>query len=137
MQFLLQYTLEMCHLYEQRGLLGCIARQVLCPPMITRTYDKSSRREYTPRMEVVLPPRLSLRSFASHHTIAYLLVGMGLAWMFGYGPTAFIFVLLSFWLFYVLLKAVLEPWFGSTHNSVTVEALRSPINQSDLSFSEF
>jgi thiosulfate reductase cytochrome b subunit len=105
--------------------------------MITRTYDKSSPCEYTPRVEMVLPPRLSLRSFASHRAIAYLLVGMGLAWVFGYGPSAFMFVLLSLWLFFVLLKAVLEPWFGSTHHNVTVEALPSPINQSDMSFSEF
>ncbi|KDR21935.1 Sphingomyelin phosphodiesterase 4 [Zootermopsis nevadensis] len=131
------YTLEMCHLYEQRGLLGCIARQLLCPPMITRAYDKNSTSEYAPRVEMVLPPRLSLRSFASHRTIAYLLVGMGLAWVFGYGPAAFIFILLFLCLFCMLLKAVLEPWFGSTHRSVTVDALPSPINQSDMSFSEF
>jgi hypothetical protein len=127
----------MCHLYEQRGLLGCIARQVLHPPMITRTYDKSNPCEYTPRVEMVLPPRLSLRSFASHRTIVYMLVGMGLAWVFGYGPTAIIFFLLFLWLFYVSLKAVFEPWFGSTQQNITVEALPSPINQSDVSFSEF
>lgn len=131
---LFQYTLEMCHFYEQNGLLGCIARQVLHPPMVTRTYNKSSPGEYTPRVETVLPPRLSLRSFASHRTIAYMLVGMGLAWMFGYGPTTFFFFLLVLWLFCVLLKACLQSWFGSSHHSATVEAYPSPsrLNQSDI-----
>lgn len=131
---LLQYTLEMCHLYDQNGLLGCIARQVLCPPMITRTYNKSSPGEYTPLVETVLPPRLSLRSFASHRSLVYMLVGVGLAWVFGYGPTTFFFVLLFLWLFYVLLKACLQSWFGSSQRSATVEAFLSPspINQSDV-----
>jgi len=127
----------MCHFYEQNGLLGCIARQVLCPPMITRTYDKSSPSGYTPCVEMLLPPRLSLRSFASHQVIVYMLLGMGLAWMFGYGPAAFFFVLFSLWLFCVLLKAILELVFGSAHQNVTVEALPSPVNQSDMSFSDF
>jgi hypothetical protein len=102
--------------------------------MITRTYNKSSPGEYTPRAEMVLPPRLSLRSFASHRTIVYTLVGMGLAWVFGYGPTTFFFVLLFLWLFYVLLKACLQSWFGSGHHNITVEAFPSPspINQRDL-----
>jgi hypothetical protein len=66
-----------------------------------------------------------------------MLVGMGLPWLFGYGLTAF-FVLLILWMFYVFLKAVLEAWFGSTHHSATAEALPSPspINQSDMSFSD-
>jgi hypothetical protein len=128
----------MCHLYEQNGLLGCVARQILCPPTVTRTYDKSHPGEYTSRIEMVLPPRLSLRSFASHRTIVYMLVGMGLAWLFGYGPLAFFFVLFMLWMFYVLLKAIFEPWLGSTHHSATAEALPppSPINQSDVSFSD-
>jgi len=131
---LFQYTLEMCHFYEQNGLLGCIARQVLCPPMVTRTYNKSSPGEYTPLVETVLPPRLSLRSFAGHQNIVYMLVGMGLAWVFGFGPTTFFFVLLFLWLFYVLLKACLQSWFGSSHRSATVEAFPSPspMNQSDV-----
>jgi hypothetical protein len=67
-----------------------------------------------------------------------MLVGMGLSWLLGYGLTAFFFVLLISWMFYVLLKAVLEPWYGSTHHSATAEALPSPspINQSDMSFSD-
>lgn len=102
--------------------------------MITHTYNKSSPGEYTPRVETVLPPRLSLRSFASHQIIVYMLVGMGLAWMFGYGPTTFFFVLLILWLFYVLLKAFLQSWFGSSNHSATVEAFPSPspMNQSDI-----
>jgi hypothetical protein len=39
-------------------------------------------------------------------------------------------------MFYVLLKAVLEPWFGSAHHIGTAEALPSPINRSDMSFSD-
>jgi hypothetical protein len=128
----------MYHFYEQNGLLGCIARQVLCPPTITLTYDKSHPGEYTSRVEMVLPPRLSLRSFASHRTIVYMLVGMGLAWLFGYGLTAYFFVVLILWMVCVLLKAVLEPWFGSTHHGAAAEELPSPspINQSDMSFSD-
>ncbi|XP_023727269.1 sphingomyelin phosphodiesterase 4 isoform X8 [Cryptotermes secundus] len=131
------YTLEMCYFYEQNGLLGCIARQVLCPPTVTRTYDKSHPGEYKSRTEKVLPPRLSLRSFASHRTIVYMLVGMGLSWLSGYGLTAFFFVLLIFWMFFVLFKAVLEPWLGSTHHSATTEALPSPspTSQSNMPFS--
>jgi len=131
---LFQYALEMCHFYEQNGLLGSIARQVLCPPMVTRTYNKSSPGEYTPLVETVLPPRLSLRSFGSHQTIVYMFVGMGLALVFGYRLTTFFFVLLFLWLFYVLLKACLKSWFGSSHHSATVEAFPSPspMNQSDI-----
>jgi sphingomyelin phosphodiesterase 4 len=128
------YTLEMCHFYEQNGLLGCIARQVLCPPMVTRTYNKSNPGEYTPLVETVLPPRLSLRSFASHQTIVYMLMGVGLSWVFGYGPITFLFVMLFLWLFYVILKACLQSWFGSNHRSATVQAFPSPspMNQSDI-----
>ncbi|XP_069703883.1 sphingomyelin phosphodiesterase 4 isoform X2 [Periplaneta americana] len=129
------YTLEMCHLYEQRGLLGCMARQVLRPPMVARSYDKSKPGGYSPRVEVVLPPRLSLRGFASHRTIVYMLLGMGLAWMLGYGPSAFFFLIFCAWLFIVFVRALLEPWLGSTHQSIDADTSLSPSDRNEMSFS--
>jgi hypothetical protein len=129
----------MCHFYyEQNGLLGCIARQILCPPTVTRTYDKSHPGEYTSRVETVLPPRLSLRSFATYQTVVLVLVLMGLVWLLGYGPLSFFSVLLILWIFYVLPKAVLEAWSGSTRHSAIAATLPSPspINYSDVSFSD-
>jgi hypothetical protein len=63
---------------------------------------------------------------------------LGLAWLVGLGPLSLFFVLLILWMFYVLPKAVLESWSGSTHHSAIAEALpsQSPTNHGDVSFSD-
>ncbi|PSN42218.1 hypothetical protein C0J52_11255 [Blattella germanica] len=105
------YTLEMCHLYEHRGLLGCIARQVLSPPMVARTFDKS-KPGFSPQVETILPPRLSLRSFASHKSIVYLLIGLLFCWLLGYGLATYVVILLIFWIVWTFLKVLYESIFG-------------------------
>ena len=129
-----QYTLEMCHLYEHSGILGYVARQVLLPPMVARTYNKS-KPGFSPRVEVILPPRLSLRTLASHRTVMYTSLGMFCSWIFGYGASTFLFVVFFLWFILVLIKAIFEPLFGdSFHQSDQIGTSNQNNSLSDNSF---
>lgn len=91
-------------LYHSPSYWGRFWRQILCPPITVHKYDKSIMG--SPRVGVNLPPRISLRPWASYRFLGYLLFGGIVALLFGYRTDTYLAFLCSIYLLYKLMKAV-------------------------------
>ncbi|XP_058808686.1 sphingomyelin phosphodiesterase 4 [Phymastichus coffea] len=117
-----KYQREMAEIYSRRDFLGKITRQILKPPTKVVQLPKRTSNGFSSGYEKRLPPHISLRSAASYRLMSALAFGIFVFWLIGYGISAFFGVLFFALLFYILIKAVCEPWM---HNPTTVSTTRN------------
>lgn len=104
---LFQYRPVIYRLYNDSTFLGKIAKQIITPPMTVYKYDKSQGGK-SPRIAVYLPPRISLRAFASHKFLAYLIIGLTISHLLGYHSIFVIVSVIFIWFIYICFKALLQ-----------------------------
>ena len=92
--------------WRRSDLRGKLTRQVLSPPLVIRSFDKSSG--VSELKTETLGPRISLRIFASHKTLTSLVF----ACLFGYwlfdAPSYGILMLCGLAFLYILAKSYLN-----------------------------
>lgn len=91
-------------LYHNPTYWGRFARQFLMPPITVHKYDKTTLG--SPRVSVNLPPRISFRRCASFKFIWYFIIGALIAWLLDYRFDVYLFILISSFLLYKMLKAI-------------------------------
>lgn len=92
-------------LYCKEDFVGRFSRQIILPPKIIHRYDKSIPGK-SPRITEHLPPRISLRRFASHQFLAYIFLGALLSNFFDYSIITFLFFAFFIWFIVTSIKAV-------------------------------
>ncbi|KAJ8681355.1 hypothetical protein QAD02_017142 [Eretmocerus hayati] len=112
-----KYQQELVAAYSREDFLGRIARQILRPPTTIVQLPKRTQNGFSSGYEKQLPPHVSLRSIASYHFLAGLALGFFFFWLLGYGSIAFLGLLFFTWMFYVLIKAICEPWNNRVVNA--------------------
>ncbi|XP_031778842.1 sphingomyelin phosphodiesterase 4 isoform X1 [Nasonia vitripennis] len=105
-----KYQHELMEAYSRQDFLGRVTRQILKPPTKVVYLPKRTSSGFSSGYEKRLPPHISLRSIASYNFIISITIGMFFFWLIGYGTTAFLALLFFTWMFYVLIKAICEPW---------------------------
>ncbi|KAG6442597.1 hypothetical protein O3G_MSEX002447 [Manduca sexta] len=94
-------------LWNRQDFWGYVAREILQAPCEIQTYMKDITNHQTiERRE--LPARLSLRRFGSHAFVLWVIIGYIVFKLFSLSGFFYIFVLFSFWMFQVLIKASLK-----------------------------
>lgn len=103
--------------YHRRDLYGTIARQLIEPPRLIYSYEKTIHGCVSPRVQKLLPPRISLRYFASHKFIYCFIIGIIIGRIFGY-DTFFTIILGSLLIATVIfIKGVFEYEFRGSHSA--------------------
>lgn len=102
------YSFEIRELYARDDLIGGIARQLLWGPTVIYRYDKR-KPGYSPRVQVTLPPRLSLRYWANQRVLVsffvYALLGK---FILGY-PIVFVwFVIFFLWCVFLIFNHLIS-----------------------------
>lgn len=131
-----KYKDEMATLYYREDFFGRLCRQILCSPLVIKTYDKSVKTRFTPLVEHLLPPRLSLRYFAGMRFLSYISILAFVFWLRGYHPIVLILVAFCFWTLYVLVRAIFEPLTRSTDRQTPMQSMNvSDVSDRDVSMS--
>lgn len=117
-----KYQPELNAVYIRPDIIGRLARRILQPPTIVKHLPKRTIDGFSSGDETHVPPRLSLRSMASHSFLLLTGLGMFISWIFGYGVVAFLFSALCIWIMYTLSLAAFEPWFGTRSHRMRPEA---------------
>ncbi|GJQ83344.1 hypothetical protein Trydic_g18129 [Trypoxylus dichotomus] len=112
-------------LYYRNDFIGKFSRQIILPPMTIHRYDKTQFR--SPRVSEYLPPRISLRKFASHQFIAYLIMGILISKFFSYSVAAFLFFAFVFWFIITCIKAFRDT---SLNHECPIYSHESSLNES-------
>ncbi|EFA10294.2 Sphingomyelin phosphodiesterase 4-like Protein [Tribolium castaneum] len=95
---------KFCQLYYDQTYWGRLSRQLLCPPLTIYKYDKT--KPGSPRVSMELPPRVSLRYFASYHFWTYLMIGWIVAVTLGYGLPVYLLFAFFIVLLYKCIRAI-------------------------------
>jgi hypothetical protein len=95
---------KFCGLYYEPSYWGRLSRQLLLPPITTYRYDKT--KPGSPRVSTELPPRVSLRYFASYNFWTYLIIGGIIAVTLGYSLPVYLLFLVFIILLYKCIKAI-------------------------------
>lgn len=103
--------------YYKNDYFGRFIQQILLPPMTAYSYDKSSGRSV--RRAIYLPPRLSLRSLASHKFLCYMTIGAVVANILGYDTVTFIVIVFLLWFFFICLKAIRKSVYNESRSTTT------------------
>lgn len=90
-----QYLPEISRLYYREDLVGQFSRQIILRPRTIHRYDKS--KPGSPRIREHLPPRISLRRFANHQFLAYVVIFILLAKFFNYSLVSLSFYVFLIW----------------------------------------
>jgi sphingomyelin phosphodiesterase 4 len=99
-----QFRQKFCGLYYEPSYWGRLSRQLLLPPITTYRYDKT--KPGSPRVSTELPPRVSLRYFASYNFWTYLIIGGIIAVTLGYSLPVYLLFLVFIILLYKCIKAI-------------------------------
>ncbi|KAK7865033.1 hypothetical protein R5R35_000049 [Gryllus longicercus] len=127
---------EMALLYYRDDIVGKIARQIMWCPLVIRTYDKSAHTRFAQLTENLLPPRLSLRGFASLQFLSYCSVIVLVFWFWGYHPLFLMMCAFLFWALYIFMRALCEPLFVHAERESPPQSLNvSDVSDRDLSVS--
>ncbi|KAF7277955.1 hypothetical protein GWI33_009070 [Rhynchophorus ferrugineus] len=105
------------YFYHNPSFWGRLCRQILCPPMTVHKYDKSVIG--SPRINVNLPPRISLRYFASYQFLGYVLFGALIAWTLNYCIDIYLFTLLMLFILYKFIRAIPNTGSSMRHSYPT------------------
>ncbi|XP_043462172.1 sphingomyelin phosphodiesterase 4 [Leptopilina heterotoma] len=112
-----KYQHDLIRIYRRNDFIGRIAHQIIKPPTLVVNLPKRTTSGFTSGSEVRIPPRISFRVMANYHVSGSILIGMLFFWILGYSmPVIFGLSVIS-WLFYILARAVCEPWV--TNNNTT------------------
>ncbi|XP_044271314.1 sphingomyelin phosphodiesterase 4 [Tribolium madens] len=95
---------KFCQLYYEQSYWGRLSRQLLSSPLTIYKYDKS--KPGSPRVSMELPPRVSLRYFASYHFWTYLMIGWIIAVTLGYGLPVYLLFAFFIILLYKCVRAI-------------------------------
>lgn len=102
----LMYSHEMNVYWYRNNFLGKIARAILMPPMVVRTFDKSAG--YSVLREQTLGPRITLRFIAAYRTIAIILLSFFIGYVFFSAPSFGFFLLIAFLILYILVMSLIR-----------------------------
>nr|XP_022912671.1 sphingomyelin phosphodiesterase 4 [Onthophagus taurus] len=119
------YGYKIKSFYEDPTYIGKIARQIISPPITIYKYDKSNYAQPR-RIAERLPPRISLRFFASYKFLVYMSLGVLISTLFHYSIPTFIFFVFSFWFCWICIKALFDK----------TEIVRTPNLFDNLSFDQ-
>ncbi|XP_015603161.1 sphingomyelin phosphodiesterase 4 isoform X2 [Cephus cinctus] len=112
-----KYRYEFTAVYNRNDFVGRLVRQILQPPTVVKKLPKRTTHGFSSSYEERIPPRISLRRFASHSFVTVMFLGMFSFWLIGYGITTFFGLVLCIWILYVIARATCEPWIRSDmHN---------------------
>lgn len=109
----LMFKEEIDQYWHRRDFKGRLARQVLLPPMIAQTFDKSTGVSELKSTE--LPPRICLRSLASYKSVCMVMVSLLLGYFLWHAP--------SYGLFLLILAATIQVFVKAMVHDVVVEQL--------------
>lgn len=105
-----KYEHDLIRIYTRNDLLGRIAHQVIKPPTIVVNLPKRTSNGFTSGSEVRIPPRISLRLMANYHILGSIIFGILFFWILGYGMPVIFGLSFVSWFFYILVRAICEPW---------------------------
>ncbi|XP_051170691.1 sphingomyelin phosphodiesterase 4 [Leptopilina boulardi] len=112
-----KYQHELSRMYMRNDIFGRIARQIIKPPTLVVNLPKRTPNGFTSGSEIRIPPRISFRIMANYHVSGSIFFGILFFWILGYSmPVIFGLSFIS-WLFYILARALCEPWL--TNNNAT------------------
>ncbi|XP_063707848.1 sphingomyelin phosphodiesterase 4 [Culicoides brevitarsis] len=90
--------------WHRNDLLGRITRQLLLPPMVSQTFDKSTGLCILKRED--LPPRICLRPLASFKTLTFVTISQLLSYLLWGAPSYGLFLLMFFAFMVVFVRAL-------------------------------
>lgn len=112
-----KYQHDLIRIYRRNDFIGRIAHQIIKPPTLVVNLPKRTTSGFTSGSEVRIPPRISFRVLANYHVSGSILIGMLFFWILGYSmPVIFGLSVIS-WFFYILARAVCEPWITSNNTT--------------------
>ncbi|KZC09713.1 Sphingomyelin phosphodiesterase 4 [Dufourea novaeangliae] len=123
-----KYRHKISTMYNQRGFVGSVCRQILQPPTKVVKLPKRTSNGFSNGYEERIPPRLSLRPLADYGLLLSLALGMFIAWVINYGCFAFLGFIFCIWFVYVIIRATLEPWITWRRSSTRHNATSFSIN---------
>lgn len=100
---------EMNDLWNRNDLWGKLSRQILCPPMVSQTFDKS--QGVCMLKQDNLGPRICLRVLASYKSAFVIVFSFFLGYLFFNAPSYGFMMLVSTTFFYLLIKSLLSDLF--------------------------
>lgn len=98
-------------LWNRNDILGILSKEVFMSPCVIHTYSKSSTRD-SELLQKTLPPRISLRYFASYVFLFWFAICFAITRLFGYGIFVFFILFLIIWVLPVLFHSIVK-WFMS------------------------
>lgn len=99
-----QFHDELDRYWHRKDIVGKLSRQLLLPPMVAQTFDKSSGVSVLKQTE--LPPRVCLRSLASISSVSLSTISLFLGYLLWGAPSYGLFLLLFFAFIVIFLKAI-------------------------------
>lgn len=109
-----KYRREISNLYYRRGFAGSVCRQILQPPTKVVKLPKRTPQGFSSGCEERIPPRLSLRPLANYSLLLTITLGLFIAWLTSYGIFSFLGLVFCICFVYIIVRAALEPWTGSS-----------------------
>lgn len=107
LNILFQFQPQFTNLWNKNDLWGFVAREVLQEPCRIQNYVKDIA-SYQNVVTEELPPRLSLRRLGSQAFVVWFTIGYLLFKLLSYSGFFYLFVVVSMWIVYVLMKASLK-----------------------------
>lgn len=94
------------------------------PPLTVYSYDKSIPG-MSQRVKKSLPPRVSLRYFASNNFLTCALLLLLLSYLIGFNPIIIVFLLILFWSLFIVVKSLLNIPTNITNNNLHISNNRN------------
>lgn len=97
------------NLYHRGDVYGALSRQFIQPPQLIKSYDKSYRGGIvSPRVQRMLPPRITLRPFANKKFIYPLIFAVITCRLLGYDFMFLLSIILLTMFVYTFFKALYQ-----------------------------
>lgn len=104
----LQFHRQLNDYWHRNDVVGRMVRQLLYPPMVVHSFDKS--RGYSRAIEDRLPARVNLRFLASYQSLVLLLVSFAVGQlMFGAPSYGFFALILCTFVYTLLMSFINDP----------------------------
>lgn len=110
MFYALQFERNFKRLYYEDSVSGGIARQLLWPPQKVYSFEKNHSPDgYSRRISTVLPPRISMRRFASYYSTFLFFFFYIVTKFFQFNFLKLFFVIVFFFILYLLISSIFHP----------------------------